>query len=206
MRIIGALGLAFGLSACGAVETVSRAMPLGLGPAGAGATPAAAAPALVARDYRLTDVIVTVPGELTVSEANGYIPAADIVWRGDPLGDRKAQIAAIIKTAFETGAGYLDGPRPVIAEIEIRRWHSITERARYTTGGLHNIDFLLTIRDAATGAVLEGPRMVDADLPALGGQAAIRAEQSGMGQKVRLTTHLGMIARQELTGMVPARF
>jgi len=147
---------------------------------------------------------VTVPERLSVSEANGYMPAADIVWRGDPLGDRKAQIAAIMKTAFETGAGYLEGSRPVIAEIEILRWHSLTERARYTTGGRHGIDFMLTVRDAATGEVLEGPRLVDGDLPALGGQAAIRAEQMGMGQKVRLTAHLGMIARQELTGMAPA--
>jgi hypothetical protein len=198
--------LAMTVSGCGAGDLVGRATPLGLGPAGVGETRVAAAPVAVPRDYALADVVVSVPERLTVSEANGYMPIADIVWRGDPLGDRRAQIAAIMKTAFETGAGYLDGARPVIAEIEIRRWHSITERARYTTGGRHNIDFILTVRDAASGEVLEAPRLVDADLPALGGQAAIRAEQMGMGQKVRLTAHLGMVARQELTGMAPGGF
>lgn len=204
VRIAALAILATVVSGCGAGDLVGRSTPLGLGPAGVGETRVAAAPMALPRDYALADVVVTVPERLSVSEANGYLPAADIVWRGDPLGDRKAQIASIMKTAFETGAGYLDGARPVVAEIEILRWHSLTERARYTTGGRHGIDFMLTVRDATTGEVLEGPRMVDGDLSALGGQAAIRAEQMGMGQKVRLTTHLGMVARQELTGMAPA--
>ena len=47
--------------------------------------------------YNVTDVVVDVPAELTVSEANRFLPGSDIVWREDPMGDRKAQVKVIME-------------------------------------------------------------------------------------------------------------
>ena len=69
------------LTACSGSEVVSRNTPL--------ETPRVASPEIqqVQRDYALHSIRFAVPDDLTVSEANGYYPIADIVWRGDPLGN-----------------------------------------------------------------------------------------------------------------------
>lgn len=199
-RLVGALALALVSAGCSTVETVSRATPFGVGPEVA--TAGADETATVMRGYDVTDVRVTVPASLSVSEANSYLPRADIVWRGDPAGDRRAQISEVIRTAFEQGSAGLSGPRPVIVDLEIARWHSVTERTRYTVGGVHSLKFTITVRDAETGAVIEAPRLIETRLPAYGGQAAIDAEARGETQKVRLIAHLEQVARRELTGSV----
>lgn len=147
--------------------------------------------------YRINAISVYVPKSLEVSEANGYYPGKDIVWRGDPLGDRHAQVKAIFETALARGAKRITGPDPVNIEVEVKRFHALTERARYTIGGVHAITFVLQLRDPKTGALLGEPKTVRADLKAFGGIAAIRAEQAGQTQKVRITEHLAEVLRQE---------
>jgi hypothetical protein len=194
IKIAIALGLGMAVSACSSFEGPTRNAPMQAPTLGVAATQAQP------RDYRLEDVRFAAPADLTVSEANSFYPLADIVWRGDPLGDRKAQIADIFETAITRGADGLDGETPIVVDIELARFHSLTERTRYTIGGTHSIKFDLTIRDAETGAVLEPTRRIDADLPALGGQAAVRAEQRGETQKVRILAHLSALFRETLTG------
>jgi hypothetical protein len=46
--------------------------------------------ATAANGLRIADVRVTVPDRLKVSGTNVFHPIADIVWRGETLGDRKA--------------------------------------------------------------------------------------------------------------------
>lgn len=189
------LGLGMVVSACSTFEGPTRNAPL------QAPQLTTTAPEVQPRDYRLETVRFAAPADLTVSEANSFYPVADIVWRGDPFGDRKAQISEIFETAIRQGAEGLNGDTPVIVDVTLARFHSLTERTRYSVGGVHSIKFDLTIRDAETGAVLEPTRRIDADLPGLGGQSAIMAEQRGETQKVRILAHLTAVFRDNLTGL-----
>ncbi|MCV2889197.1 DUF6778 family protein [Ruegeria aquimaris] len=148
---------------------------------------------------RVNSVTVVVPRALKVSERNSYLPRGDIVWREDPIGDRHAQVQKIVQDAMVRGVGTLNGPVSVDLEIVVSRFHALTEKARYTTGGIHAITFDLVLKDSATGAQLTPPRTIRADLEAFGGQQAINAEARGQTQKVRITDHLAWVIQQELT-------
>lgn len=149
---------------------------------------------------KVTSVLVRVPRELKVSEANRYIPRGDIVWREDPLGDRHAQVQTIVQDALERGVAGLDGPVAVALDIKITRFHALTEKARYTTGGVHAISFEMAVKHPETGALLLPVRSIRADLKAFGGQQALLAMAHGRTQKVRITEHLAAVIQQELTG------
>ena len=147
----------------------------------------------------VTSVQVNVPRSLKVSEANRYLPQGDIVWREDPRGDRYAQVQTIVQSAMDRGVMGLDGPVPVILDVQVRKFHALTEKARYTTGGRHGIIFEMSVRHAETGALLVPVRRVRADLNAFGGQQALMAIAHGQTQKVRITDHLAAVIRGELT-------
>lgn len=149
--------------------------------------------------YRIRNIRVDVPKTLVVTESNRYYPGADIVWREDPIGDRHNQVKAIFETAFARGATQINGVEPVDIQVTVERFHALTERARYTVGGVHAITFTLQVRDPKTGQNLGEPKRVRADLNAFGGEQAIRAEQAGQTQKVRITNHLAEVLRQEFT-------
>lgn len=144
-------------------------------------------------------VIVRVPRTLKVSEANRFLPTGDIVWRGEPIGDRHLQVQKIFQTAMAKGVGPLDGKVKVDIDILVQRFHAITEKARYTTGGLHSITFDLAIKDPKTGELLVPIRTVRADLDAFGGKQAMIADSQGQTQKVRIVNHLAEVIRQELS-------
>lgn len=198
MKLIKAVALsalALGLSACSVADTVTRNAPL--------ETPrlaATQAPQTV-RDYQLHSIRFAVPAELTVSEANSYYPIADIVWRGDPLGNRPEQINRIFQTSIQAAGEGLTGSVPITVDVQLVRFHSLTERTRYSVGGVHSIKFDLTVRHAETGEILEPTRRINGDLPGLGGSAAIAADQQGQTQKVRITTHLTSLFFRNLTGL-----
>lgn len=147
----------------------------------------------------VNSVTVRVPRSLKVSERNSYLPLGDIVWREDPIGDRHAQVQKIVQDALVRGVAPLSGPVDVDVDVQVQRFHALTEKARYTTGGVHAITFDLALRDPATGKLLVPARRVRADLDAFGGQQAINAEARGQTQKVRITDHLAEVIRQELT-------
>ena len=139
---------------------------------------------------------VVVPQELTVSEANYYYPVVDIVWRDDPPGDRHAQVKAVVDDALDWGLAAFNRGRPVVVTLEVRRFHALTQKARYTVGGVHSMKFTLLVWDAQTGSAIYGPVPIDGDLIALGGNKAIAADANGLTQKVRITQHLaGTIQR-----------
>jgi hypothetical protein len=149
--------------------------------------------------FSVAQLNVVVPRSLEVSEANSFRPGGDIVWRGDPFGDRYEQIEAIFNAGMGQGVTELTGDRAVIVDIVVGRFHSVTERTRYTVGGVHSIRFDITVRDAETGEVIEPTRTVKADLEAYGGITAVRAEAAGQTQKVRVTEHLRRVIIYELT-------
>lgn len=75
-------------------------------------------------------------------------------------------------------------------EVELVRFYSLTEWTRYSAGGVHSIKFDLTIRNPVTGAVIEPTRRINGDFAALGGYAALAADNQGQTQKVWITAHL----------------
>jgi len=175
----------------------SRATPIGpVEPAVTDSTP-------VAQGFRISSLEIVVPQSLRVSEANSYYPNADIVWRGDLPGDRHEQVRAIFETAFDRGSAKLSGGTPVDVEVEVLRFHSLTEKTRYSFGGVHSIKFRLTLLDPQTGAEIASD-VINADLKAYGGSQAIAMEAKGWGQKARITQHLANVVIREMSGE-PAR-
>ncbi|MDW3184033.1 DUF6778 family protein [Roseobacter sp.] len=202
MKMIAALGFAALIAGCATTDTASRNAPFDTPKAGA--TPTAQTLdgqsifEATAPSWNVQRVNVTVPETLVVSEANSYYPSGDIVWRGDPAGDRHAQVKAIFETAMARGTSDMNAGQPVILDVQVLRFHALTEKTRYTIGGIHSISFGVTLRDANSGALLGESRVVKADLRGFGGQQAIDAERAGLTQKVRITDHLAKVIEAEL--------
>ncbi|MDM7930972.1 DUF6778 family protein [Tabrizicola sp.] len=146
----------------------------------------------VARNWRLGEVRVNVPSTLVVSEQKSLLPTADIVWREDPLGDRYAQVALIMKNAITLGAQGLNGSRLVIIDVTVTRFHALTFEAetRLQNAGVHNINFTAQILDARTGEVLLAPTDIRAELPALSGDQMRAARAKGQTQKSMISAHV----------------
>lgn len=190
-------GFLLGLAACSTPEPVPRGAALDLSALANGSV------TVVAPDYDVTAIKIDVPGTLRVSEANVFFPIADIVWHGDPLGDRRAQVQTIYSEAFAVGTADLHGARKVEVDAEITRFHALTPKTRYTVGGMHTLHFILTVRDAATGEILDGPRPVVADVKGSGGQRAMEEEAAGITQKVVIEERLAQVIHDELIAPLP---
>lgn len=187
LKVILAVATALTLSACATTETVSRSVSHDYSVART--TPV---------DFQVEDINVTVPSRLRVSEANLFYPIADIVWRGDVMGNRHEQVAAIFEEGMARGAKSVRGHDKVVVDVQVLRFHSLTERARYTVGGVHSIKFVMTVRDAHTGDAIMETKVVRADLDGFGGSRAIAADHNGMTQKVRITAHLAQVLQREM--------
>jgi hypothetical protein len=133
-----------------------------------------------------------VPEALVVSEEASIFPKADIVWREDPAGDRKAQVSRIVRDAARAGGAGLRGGRPVYLDVSVRRFHALTfEAERFlSVSGVHDITLVVQVTDARTGEVLAGPAQVEASLPALSGNEMIQARLRGETQKSQISAHL----------------
>lgn len=154
---------------------------------------------VMTRSYDLRQFSFTAQEGLNVSEATNFYPSADVVWRGDPMGPRIPQIATMFEAAAERNKAVLNGDVPVIVDIQLIRFHGVTELTRATVGGVYNIIFLLTVRDTRTGTIIEGPRRVVGNLDAPGGSGAVALDQAGQTQRVRVTDFLTGLLRQQLS-------
>lgn len=184
-----------GLSACANTAPVARNLDMSattLSVAGQNA------PQPIAMAYNVTDIRVDVPQNLRVSEANVYYPIADIVWRGDMPGPRHAQVAAVIRDGIAAGTKGMTAGREVVLLVDVTRFHALTEKTRYSFGGMHSVKFKLTVLDALTGATLDGPRLISADIKASGGSQALAEDYAGRTQKVVIQEHLAEVIRAEL--------
>jgi hypothetical protein len=204
LNLLGGLVLVLGLGACGAGDPVSRAVdrPDVAVSASAGPGDAEVAPVLVPR-YAVAEVRVVVPRDLSVSEANLFYPVADIVWRGEPLGDRHQQVHAIMTEAAGFATADMRKGRAVMIVAEVVRFHCLTEKTRYTVGGVHSLRYRLSVHDAATGEVIEPPRLVVADVRAAGGNRAIEEEKQGLTQRVVVVSALAGSLRAALSTPAP---
>jgi hypothetical protein len=150
------------------------------------------------KGWHVEDVRVSVSESLKVSEANLYEPKADIVWREDPFGDRRQQVGALIASATTEAVAGLEGGAGVYLDIEVKRFHALTQKARATIGGTHDIEFEVCIRDARTNEELVKPFPVHIKLKAYGGQKAIEAEMRGETQKVRISREITSVMKKYL--------
>lgn len=145
----------------------------------------------VTKTWRVTDVAVTVPENLTTTEENTLAPNADIVWHGEAPGDRKSQVAALIDDAITESALELDGASPVRFEVTVVRFHAVTPAAvARAPQAVHNIAYEISVVDEASGEPVVGPVPIRADLEAYVGAGAIMAAQEGATQKVRIQKHI----------------
>lgn len=193
LPLLAVAGLA--LAGCVGTGTVSRDTAFDLPPA---------VENIAGQNWRIAAFEVDVPRTLSVSEANTLKPRADIVWRGDPLGDRHTQVDALMTAALEPAFATVAGDRPVFVSILVTRFHAQTERVRYSSvPSEHEIEFVLTISDAETGRILSGPRDVDLTFRAHGGNDAIAAEASGVTQAVHITGQLQAWVAREFSGRAP---
>lgn len=149
----------------------------------------------VSRQWNVREISVTVPEELTVSDANTWAPQVDIVWHGDPPGDRKFQVAQVVEDGIEQGAAALRGPRPVDIGVTLQRFHSITPRVeRYlNNSGVHDIRYTIQVFDARTGAALTQPTYIAADLAAIVGDQAREVRAQGISQKDEIVPHIARV-------------
>lgn len=154
----------------------------------------------VLRSYEVQDVRIVVPQDLTVSEANSIKPRADIVWRGDAMGDRHEQLRVLFEEAASLGAERLDGQIPVVVDLQLTKFHGLTQRTRYNFGGDYDVHFILTVRHALTGEVIEGPRMVEAVLDNPSGDQVVAMEQRGVTERLFVSSFLVATLVDELSG------
>jgi hypothetical protein len=148
--------------------------------------------------WRVKEVRVNVSSDLSVSEANLYLPDSDIVWREERHGDRRLQVKNIVDLAVSQAALNMAGGEPVFIDIDVKRFHALSQKARATIGGQHTILFDVTVRDVATNSALVDPFPVEIKLKAFGGQKAIDAEMRGETQKVRISREITSVMRTYL--------
>ncbi len=149
--------------------------------------------------WSLGDVQVEVSSSLTVTQSPSrrYPPTTELVWYGDPPGDRKAQVETLMADAVRAGAAdALLGSKPVAIKLHITEFHAMTPRARATELqlGVHEIMFDISVLDSA-GAAIAAEKGVRADLQAFSGASALQAEQLGQGQKIRIQSRVAQVVR-----------
>ncbi|MEP1538313.1 MAG: DUF6778 family protein [Paracoccaceae bacterium] len=199
LKMLMAVVLGTLVSGCSWVDTNSRAAAKDSAPRVLVVEETAPVQKASATDFRVEAVRVYVNPDLVVSERNSYYPGVDIVWREDPPGNRYQQVKDIFELAFARGSEGLDGTRAIELHVDVRRFHALTEKARFTVGGVHAITFALQKRDSVTGEAVGEVKVIRADLKAYGGQSALVAMRLGQTQKVRITDHLADVIRAELT-------
>ncbi len=202
VRYLGIVVIGLTLTACGRPESASRGLADrgdGLTLATRGEASLAARPVMLRPNYAVQDVRVAVSSDLRASEANVFYPLADIVWRGEPAGNRHQQVRKIFFDALNSATGNMTTGPGVIVDVNVSRFHSVTEKTRYTVGGVHSLRFTMTVRDAVTGAIVEGPREVVADTPAVGGSRAVAEDNAGRTQRVVIVERLVEVFKRELS-------
>lgn len=180
-----ALAMALGLAGCATSEWETAYTPV---------DPAQAA------SWRLAMVDVAAPETLTTSDTDGYVPNFDIVWHGEPAGDRRAQAAAIVTEGIERGArSALHGRKSVRISATITQFHAITPTVRKMDGvGVHNIQYTIQVFDAHSGAALTEPQNIKAEFPALTGKTGDEADARGLTQRVQIVNHIAAVTQNWL--------
>lgn len=187
VRMVALVVMGMAVSGCASLDAPSRNAPF--------EAPSAAA---VTPSMKVVGFEVRVPRSLKVSEANSYYPTGDIVWRGEALGDRHAQVKKIFDESLARATQGSNGKVPVLVDIEVKRFHALTEKTRYTVGGRHEIKFVMHFLNPETRQPVAEPRNIDATFKGFGGARAIAAERNGVTQRKRIGDRLVSVLQKEL--------
>ena len=145
----------------------------------------------LSKSWHLHRVQITIPETLTISNENTYAPNADIVWHGDPFGDRREQVSSILTEGITRAASPLKGPRGVAIHAQLEHFHAVTPAAvARSPGAVHNIAYTIQVLDDASGQALTPAERIEADLEAYVGSAAVSAAIQGQTQRVRIVDHI----------------
>ena len=148
----------------------------------------------VSRTWHVMDVRAIVHDNRTVSDDNVLIPVADIVWHGEPAGDRKAQVAAIVAEGTRAAAAPLSRGRPVEIHIAVDRFHGVTPVAiNRSPAAVHDIVFRIAVVDGRTREVLVPPERVTASLVAHTQTNAILSRLEGQTERQRIVDHVAEV-------------
>lgn len=151
-------------------------------------------------NWTVRDVTVVVPETLTTSEENSFTPDYDIVWHGEPLGDRRAQVAQILDEGLTAGSRVLRGNQPVRIVATLQQFHALTPATKRwaNTSGVHDIRYTAQVFDARTGAPLTQPQAIAADMPGLVGAQAREEEAKGVTDRQLIVSHLMLVTQNWL--------
>ncbi len=148
----------------------------------------------ISQNWRVVSVDVVVPETLSISNANNLAPDADIVWHGDPEGDRREQVAQVLEAGILRGSSSLRGGVPVHIVVILEQFHALSPRARrIAPSAVHNIRYTIRVFDNRNGGSLTAPVVVDADIEAFVGAQATAANAAGQTQKVRIINHIAAV-------------
>lgn len=194
-RILASLLALAALSACTGATQASYEVAAETRASGTGASAAAESP------YSVRAVRVEVPDTLTASDANEIKPRVDIVWHGDPEGDRYEQVDRIMTAALEQGVASMRGPKPVVLDVTVTRFHAVTPRTRERNPfGEHEIAYTYQLHDARTGTPVGEARSFNGSFRSYYGTQARQAEARGVTQKVRITNFVAQGIAEEMSG------
>lgn len=176
MRLLAAVLAAATLAGCGGEFATDFDTPLD---------------AETTRSWHVTEVSVAAPRSLTTTEANVLAPNADVVWHGEPAGNRRAQTARILEEGLRKGSAGLRGSRRVAIEAQLLEFHGVTPIAvNQSPAAVHNITYVIRIVDPSTEETLAGPDRIQADLPAYTQSQATVAAENGITERRRIVDHI----------------
>lgn len=158
------LALLAGLALAGPAvgEPVNAALS-GAGPV----LPAQSGPRVASR-HAVGAVRIALAPHLRPQGAESLFPSTDIPGKA-AWSDPKAQVATVFAAAAEQATQGMVTGEDVVLDLLVTRFDMAGGLDRATIGQGHDLRFDLTIRDAGTGAVLDGPIPIVADGPALRG-------------------------------------
>lgn len=199
-RLVFAVAILTGLAGCGGLNVLDMVPAFD----STSKSDELAAEQADAIDKAVSGFEIVVPDTLKVSEADSLFPRADIVWRGDLPGERHEQIAAIFADAAATVVGpSTKASSGLFMKVDVTRFHGLTEKARFSfVGGNYSLRFDVTLRDAATGAIVAGPRKVKADTKGSSGIRALSDDLKGRTEKAVVTERLVQVFGIILTEML----
>ncbi|MEM6467682.1 MAG: DUF6778 family protein [Pseudomonadota bacterium] len=150
--------------------------------------------------WTLGSLNLVIPEELRVStNPNAQFPREEIVWWGDPDGDRREQVRDIMTRSLMAATQTLDGSKPVDMTVRLALFHAVTPRARRGMFfAWHDVSYAVDVRDSATGELLASIPKIDADLEALRGEQADLAVERGQTQRVRISRRIARVTRDWL--------
>lgn len=148
--------------------------------------------------YTVKDVRISVPLNLSVSEANSIKPRADIVWRGDLGFDRHEQLRVLFEEAAAEGAELMQGEVDVIVDLTITKFHGMTQHSRYAYKGDYDIHYTYVVREVGTERVIEGPTEIEVSLVSTP-EASIFMDASGYTERQYVKDYLIPLLTSTLT-------